>query len=298
MLSLSDAAVQLSKEQATKLWRAASKTITMFSLPLSFIGARVCYHDGDPLNLLEELQRPGKAYKLLRNCLQAGHHSIFAHTPVLVPKRSVFPYYAGQGFKVWHLTNHFCLNLRHFTEAVPELVHDELLATFQRETLSIPVFHEVATGELSDLGIRLFVHQLPLEPDNDVWWWSILIDGLSRCCSHQIVRHTTLNFNQRSNRYTRVQTVLVPPSLRDRDDVQMYLDQAEEWYETLVESGVPKEDARYLYPHGARTVLLMSGPNFLVWDFVTKRAHPKAQWEIRAIAEALLTLFTTDEGNE
>jgi len=297
MLDLSQVGVKLDPKVAEDIWDSEfgkTCTLTMFSLSLSYIGARVCYHSGDPLDITEELKEPGRAFRLLRNCLRAGHHSVFAHTPVVVPRRQI-----DYGvFKAFRLGRRYLFNLRHFTEVIPEKVENGLFKFFERESIAIPVFHDLTTPELRDLGISIKLHRLPVEVETGTYWWCVLIDGMSRCCSHQFVRHTTLNFNQRSHRYTEVQEVLVPPSARGKEGVDSFIQSAEWIYRDLVAGGVPKEDARYLYPHGVRTVLLASGPNFLFKDFVEKRSHKKAQWEIRAIANALAPEIQKEEENE
>jgi thymidylate synthase (FAD) len=112
--------------------------------------------------------------------------------------------------------------------------------------------------------------------------------------THQLVRHTWLNFSQRSHRYTKVDSVVIPPSVKQKNKgkLNITLMLYEEFvthflhcYKSLIEvSGVPREDARFISPAGASTTIMASGPLFVWQDFASKRNHPKAQWEIRKCA--------------
>ena len=79
------------------------------------------------------------------------------------------------------------------------------------------------------------------------------IEGVSRVCSHQLVRHPHLSFLQRSSRYCKEGDMgfVVPESIRNSDsllDYQTSLKIAVGTYEDLIASGVRKEDARFVLP--------------------------------------------------
>ncbi|NPB03086.1 MAG: FAD-dependent thymidylate synthase [Thermotogae bacterium] len=184
-------------------------------------------------------------------------------------------------FKTFWQNGRLVYNLRHFTEVIPNVVHRDALAPFENNPLGQPVLHD---APVAIPGVKLQWTRLEMDGAD---WGVIVLEGPSRCFSHQFVRHTTLNFNQRSHRYTQVQDVLVPPTCQRRGDVAAFLSQAEGLYEKLVEDGIPKEDARYLYPHGVRTTIMASGPLALFRDFVEKRSVPGAQWEAKEVAKAI-----------
>ena len=69
---------------------------------------------------------------------------------------------------------------------------------------------------------------------------------------------------------------------------------AEEKYARLRELGIRKEDARFLLPNAAETRIVAT-MNFAAWShFLWLRAVDKAaQWEIRAMGQAVLKLLYT-----
>lgn len=117
---------------------------------------------------------------------------------------------------------------------------------------------------------------------------SFRISGISRVCSHQMVRSKHLDFLQRSQRYCKeTETTFVEPQLM-LDDVAGVYDQHYKWclgtYNLLLKYGVKKEDARFVLPEATCTELVVTG-NFQAWqDFIKLRATKEAQWEIRQVA--------------
>ncbi|KPJ60507.1 MAG: hypothetical protein AMJ46_05710 [Latescibacteria bacterium DG_63] len=120
------------------------------------------------------------------------------------------------------------------------------------------------------------------------------IGGISRACSHQLVRHRLASYSQRSQRHvaeTRPSYV-VPPRVEQAD--QVVLDTFENameasWssYAELIRRGVPKEDARYVLPNACTTELVMSA-NFREWLHILKeRLASDAQWEIREMCRLI-----------
>lgn len=121
------------------------------------------------------------------------------------------------------------------------------------------------------------------------------ITGISRVCSHQLVRVAHAGILQRSQRYvkeTRVEYV-DPPALADAPAVHQQTwrtiqIEAENLYLNLVNAGhLKKEDARYILPQGCTTAVNMC-MNFQGWrDFLANRTDKAAQWEIREVANEI-----------
>ncbi len=124
--------------------------------------------------------------------------------------------------------------------------------------------------------------------------FTFAVDGLSRVASHQLVRHRIASFSQQSQRYVTMgePDVVIPPSItKDSELQQRYLEMARTAhaaYMQLVESGVPKEDARYILPHGWSTRLVMTMNARELHHFFTLRLCRRAQWEIRNLAREML----------
>jgi len=126
-------------------------------------------------------------------------------------------------------------------------------------------------------------------------WYVVVAHDFSRVFSHQFVRHTWLNFNQRSHRYTKVDAYVVPQGL-EKERLKLYeelFDSALLHYETLIKEGVKKESARFIVPQGATTTVMASGTKFVWEDFVEKRAIPQAQEEVRSLALLLKRILQT-----
>ncbi len=121
------------------------------------------------------------------------------------------------------------------------------------------------------------------------------IDGLSRVASHQLVRHRVASFNQQSQRYVKMNDdVIIPPSVERNDDAKkIFLEAArtaQNAYMKLVEMGIPKEDARFLLPHGYSTRLVMTMNARELHHFFGLRLCRRAQWEIHELARKMLVL--------
>lgn len=127
---------------------------------------------------------------------------------------------------------------------------------------------------------------------------TFLIEGISRTCSHQIVRHRLASFSQESQRYVSLEKggwqAVTPPALAANPEAQAVLDGA--WtdlqiaYARLREMGIRKEDARFLLPNAAETRLVMTMDFAALRHFFWLRLDKAAQWEVRAAAEAMLRL--------
>lgn len=120
------------------------------------------------------------------------------------------------------------------------------------------------------------------------------IEGISRVCTHQLVRTAHAGFLQRSQRYVLEEGihVVIPPSYDVlspylQNKVLAHIDNSSELYMELVEAGVPKEDARFMLLEGSESQINMTG-NFQTWyEWLSKRTHKSAQWEIRELANSI-----------
>jgi thymidylate synthase (FAD) len=120
---------------------------------------------------------------------------------------------------------------------------------------------------------------------------TVRITGISRVCSHQIVRVAHAGILQRSQRYvkeTAVEFVRPPSVVALPDDLQKRWHrvnhEGEALYLEAIAAGMKKEDARYILPQGCTTSLRMTG-NFQMWlDLLGNRTTKHAQWEVRDVA--------------
>ena len=128
--------------------------------------------------------------------------------------------------------------------------------------------------------------------------YTFAVEKVSRACSHQLVRHRVASFSQQSQRYITVkrlaERVVTPPSVDDLT-FRGLVEKASDAYRTLVDSGVPKEDARYVLPNATETSLLVTMTGSALFHFYGLRLCNRAQWEIRSLADAMLAQCRTAE---
>ncbi len=127
--------------------------------------------------------------------------------------------------------------------------------------------------------------------------YTFAIDGVSRALTHQLVRHRLASYNQQSQRYVRYDappTFIEPPSVAGSPDAHERFEQAVasafEAYRVLIELGIPAEDARYVLPNATETRIVVTMNVRELLHFLTLRCCKRAQWEIRALALAMLEL--------
>ena len=124
------------------------------------------------------------------------------------------------------------------------------------------------------------------------------VDGLSRVASHQLVRHRMASFSQQSQRYVKMsadpEAVIIPPSVSKNPEALALFNEtaakSQEAYAKLTAMGIPKEDARFILPHGHSTRLVMTMNARELHHFFSLRLCRRAQWEIHELARKMLIL--------
>lgn len=118
-------------------------------------------------------------------------------------------------------------------------------------------------------------------------YFTFKIEGISRACSHQLVRRRHCSFTQRSQRYCSEDGFgfVTPPSVEkvnSRADYEEYMKQAEENYNYARKAGIPNEDARFLLPNACETSLYLSCNLRELIHMSNERLCRRAQWEVHA----------------
>lgn len=126
-------------------------------------------------------------------------------------------------------------------------------------------------------------------------YFTFKIEGISRACSHQLVRHRHCSFTQRSQRYCSENGfgVVSPKSIVKVDEKDAYyelMDEIEEHYHELQALGVPNEDARYILPNACTTDLYLSCNLRELIHIANERLCARAQWEIRELVKQMVAL--------
>ena len=126
-------------------------------------------------------------------------------------------------------------------------------------------------------------------------YFTFKIEGISRACSHQLVRHRMCSFTQRSQRYCSEEGfgVVLPVSIDEMHGFYTYgqtMLKLQEVYDNLTERGVPNEDARYVLPNACSTDLYLSCNLRELIHMANERLCSRAQWEIRDVVKQMCSL--------
>lgn len=126
-------------------------------------------------------------------------------------------------------------------------------------------------------------------------YFTFLIEGISRACSHQLVRHRIASYSQQSQRHVEVEEdFVIPDSVKKNEEAyKIFLDalnHCKACYKKLIEMGVPMEDARYIMPQASPTKIVVTMNARSLMNFFELRCCLSAQWEIRMLAEKMLEL--------
>ncbi|MDD3531926.1 MAG: FAD-dependent thymidylate synthase [Candidatus Shapirobacteria bacterium] len=128
--------------------------------------------------------------------------------------------------------------------------------------------------------------------------FTFAIEGISRACSHQLVRHRIASFSQQSQRYVDLSkgeiTYIIPPKIsyskERRKEFHLAMEKVETVYRSLIKSGVSPEDARFILPNACETKIVVTMNARALANFFRLRTCLRAQWEIRALAGEMMRL--------
>jgi len=120
--------------------------------------------------------------------------------------------------------------------------------------------------------------------------FTFLIERISRVASHQLVRHRIASYTQQSLRYTKATDYALPESLKDDFQSQFYLNSLFSFYQSLIEKGVKKEDARYVLPNAVTSDIVVTMNARELRHFFILRLDKRAQEEIRNVAQKMLVV--------
>lgn len=119
--------------------------------------------------------------------------------------------------------------------------------------------------------------------------FTFALEGISRSCSHQLVRHRLASYSQQSQRYVEGPFAYVtPPSWEQAEDdlLQRYrqtMADLDRLYQEALAAGIPAEDARFVLPNATTTNLTMTMNLRELIHVVGIRTCVRAQWEIRRL---------------
>lgn len=125
--------------------------------------------------------------------------------------------------------------------------------------------------------------------------FNILIEGVSRALTHQLVRHRHCTFSQQSQRYCKTDkkgfNYVVPdniasiPLLKNNFEAAMY--SLSELYNILIENGIQPEDARSILPNACCTNIVLTCNLRELIHICNERLCTCAQKEIRQLIKEI-----------
>ncbi len=146
------------------------------------------------------------------------------------------------------------------------------------------------------------------------------IEGISRACSHQLVRHRIASYSQKSQRYVNEDgfEFITPPEIAADAEAKAEFDRlmaaltesyskiasilTEKHTKTFMEQGMEEkearskavkkanEDARFVLPNACETKIVVTMNVRSLFNFFRHRCCSRAQWEIKAVADEMLKL--------
>lgn len=124
--------------------------------------------------------------------------------------------------------------------------------------------------------------------------FTFAIEGISRACSHQLVRHRHCSFSQQSQRYVKFNEInfYEPNGIlcnREADAIyNNFLKVVEETYNKLIELEVRPEDARCVLPNATLTNITMTLNLRELIHICNLRLCNRAQKEIRELVKLMV----------
>lgn len=146
------------------------------------------------------------------------------------------------------------------------------------------------------------------------------IEGISRACSHQLVRHRIASYSQKSQRYVNENgfEFVTPPEIETLPEAKSEFDRVmneltesytkiadlltEKHKNKFMSDGIDEktalskarklanEDARFILPNACETKIVVTMNVRSLFNFFRHRCCRRAQWEIRAVADEMLKL--------
>jgi len=141
------------------------------------------------------------------------------------------------------------------------------------------------------------------------------IEGISRVCTHQLVRHRIASYSQQSQRYVKTEdfNYIVPPAISENPKALAIFEEAMEssrnaykkisglLYDSYAKGtgemtkrqmgAMEKkaiEDARFVFPNACETKIVVTMNARTLIHFFEQRCCNRAQWEIHSVADEML----------
>ena len=192
-----------------------------------------------------------------------------------------------------------------------------MVAKLCYSSVGVEGIEENLTEESVDKFLNMLInigHESPLEHVS----FTFAVEGISRACSHQIVRHRIASYSQQSQRYVKLDQFeyIIPHEINEIEEArELFIDSMnkdqqvydklvdilfEKHYNNLIKYGKNEkeaksqaekkaiEDARYVFPNACETKMVFTMNTRSLYNFLDHRCCERAQWEIRELAIEML----------
>ncbi|MBD3264217.1 MAG: FAD-dependent thymidylate synthase [Candidatus Omnitrophica bacterium] len=161
---------------------------------------------------------------------------------------------------------------------------------------------KISSVKLKDF-LRHLIRRGHLSPFEHVSF-TFALEGISRVCTHQLVRHRIASYSQQSQRYVSMDDFefVIPPTIaKNKRAKKIYLETVdnirnahEELKSILKDSpGLDREkvnqDLRFILPQGSQTKIVVTMNTRELLHFFSERLCLRAQWEIRSVASRMFS---------
>ena len=142
--------------------------------------------------------------------------------------------------------------------------------------------------------------------------FTFAVEGISRACSHQLVRHRLASYSMASQRYVNMEDFdyVMPETIEEGEvsftkvvrgetveasedfahEFREYMSYAQSLYSDMVKAGIPEEDARYVLPNACATNIMITMNGRELRHMAEERMCSRAQWEIRELVSEMVRL--------
>lgn len=184
-------------------------------------------------------------------------------------------------------------------------------------SVGVDEIEENLTQESVDKFLNMLIsigHESPLEHVS----FTFAVEGISRACSHQLVRHRIASYSQQSQRYVKLEQFeyIMPPEIEKVEEAKEVFIKAMEddqksydklvdilfdkHYNKMIKDGKNEkeakrqaekkaiEDARYVFPNACETKVVFTMNTRSLYNFLNHRCCERAQWEIRELSIEML----------
>ncbi len=123
------------------------------------------------------------------------------------------------------------------------------------------------------------------------------IEGISRACSHQLVRHRLASYSQQSQRYVNFDNIeyVIPDTIKNNRELcekfKNFMKEISKFYKEMLDKNIPAEDARFILPNSCTTKIIVTMNLRELKHFFKLRCCNRSQWEIRKLAIEMLKIL-------